>query len=356
MAAEDTETYATPRSVPSIESCAFYHVMEIPGVGLMTDASWDLRGRVSSYLGNVPLRDKRVLEIGPASGFLTFSMEEAGAEVVCVELASDQEWDIVPNPDPNRGRQLAEQSRSHMERIRNGFWFAHERFGSRARVHYGSAYDLPEALGHFDVAVMASVLLHLRDPLRVLARCAELADMLIVTDLHYDDLSDDRPLASLIAGSSPDTWWRYTPEFVARFADILGFNESTVTFHQQLAIVDGEASPADLFTVVSTRQPGTPTRISPSNASEPASPGVYADRLEVALQAQARQVRLHEEHRREIEAHAALLAAELEVREEHRLEVEGYVAHLLDVIAARDAQIEHLGAIIRGELSPDDPT
>jgi 16S rRNA A1518/A1519 N6-dimethyltransferase RsmA/KsgA/DIM1 with predicted DNA glycosylase/AP lyase activity len=34
---------------------------------------------VDDYLGHVELRGKRILEIGPASGFLTVEMEKRGA-------------------------------------------------------------------------------------------------------------------------------------------------------------------------------------------------------------------------------------------------------------------------------------
>jgi hypothetical protein len=75
---DDAEVhYASPRS-PALHSCDFYHVMDLPGVG-QVGGQWDLRGRVDDYLGHVELRGKRILEIGPASGFLTVEMEKRGA-------------------------------------------------------------------------------------------------------------------------------------------------------------------------------------------------------------------------------------------------------------------------------------
>ena len=47
---------------------------------------WDLRQTVDDYLGRIDFAGKRVLEIGPASGFLTIEMERRGADVVAVEL------------------------------------------------------------------------------------------------------------------------------------------------------------------------------------------------------------------------------------------------------------------------------
>ena len=53
---------------------------------------------VDEYLGKVSFAGQRILEIGPASGFLTFEMEKRGAEVVSVELTAKHGWDFVPYP------------------------------------------------------------------------------------------------------------------------------------------------------------------------------------------------------------------------------------------------------------------
>jgi hypothetical protein len=145
----DQQVYAAPRSVQRVEDCYFYHQMEIPGHGHV-GGDWDLRGGEGDYLGHVDLAGARVLEIGPASGFLTFHMEARGAEVVAVELSRDVDWDIVPLAHLDLDR-IREERREIMKSVRNGFWFAHERFASNAQVHYGSAYELHEELGRFDV-------------------------------------------------------------------------------------------------------------------------------------------------------------------------------------------------------------
>jgi SAM-dependent methyltransferase len=199
----DKAIYAPPRRVERAEDCYFYHAMEIPGHGAV-GGDWDLRGGEDDYLGHVALEGQRVLEIGPASGFLTFHMEARGAEVVAVELAPENEWDIVPLAHLDLDEIRAER-RVIMERLRNGFWFAHERVGSTARVHYGSAYELPAGLGRFDIAVMGAVLLHTRDPLRVVQQCAGVADSLVVDLLRHFALG-----CVLFTHSFALTGWRRT--------------------------------------------------------------------------------------------------------------------------------------------------
>jgi hypothetical protein len=104
----------------------------------------------------------RSLEIGPATGFLTFHMEKTAREVIAVELPMDRSfWNSVPYEKLGLARRQSEQwSESelqffdHIGRIRNGFWMCHEKFGSRAKVYNGSSENLPDALGKFDVAVL----------------------------------------------------------------------------------------------------------------------------------------------------------------------------------------------------------
>ncbi len=64
-----------------------------------------MRG-VDEYLGKVDFAGQRVLEIGPASGFLTFEMEKRGAEVVSVEVTDEHGWDCCSVSDCEIGRSI----------------------------------------------------------------------------------------------------------------------------------------------------------------------------------------------------------------------------------------------------------
>src|ERR1700689_3950591 len=117
--------YATPLAINNPDECYFYHQMEIPGVGLVK-GDWDLRDCIKPYLGNYDFKGKRVLDVGPASGFLTFSMEKQGADVVSFDMASGGQWDVVPQrkyrQDPAAFMaRLVEANR----RLKNGYWFTH---------------------------------------------------------------------------------------------------------------------------------------------------------------------------------------------------------------------------------------
>lgn len=252
--------YATPRSVGDGDVCHFYHLMDIPGHGLTTGAMWDLRGNTESYLGGVDLEGKRVLEIGPASGFLTFDMESRGAEVVSVELPLDHVWDIVPDAGLDLDA-FAKEVGAGIGYVRNAYWFTHERVGSKAKVYYGDIYNLPEELGRFDYAVICSLLLHVRDPLKVVHECAKLAENLVIADMQYPEVPLNQPIMQWFSTKEaqvPHVWWKFSPQLFVRFAEVLGFAESTVSFHEQLYVADGPPRPAAMFTVVSMRHPTTP--------------------------------------------------------------------------------------------------
>ncbi len=45
-----TDLYASPIDVQSVDECYFYHVMDIPGIGVVGE-EWDLRNRVDRPSG-----------------------------------------------------------------------------------------------------------------------------------------------------------------------------------------------------------------------------------------------------------------------------------------------------------------
>jgi O-methyltransferase len=255
---EMTPLYEKPWPVASAAECNFYHTTDVPGHGLVR-GQWDLRAGVDDYLGHYDFKGKRVLEIGPATGFLTFHMEKTASEVVAVELPMDRGfWNAVPYENLGLARRddswtkAEEQFFDHIRGIRRGFWFCHRMFGSKALVYHGSSENLPAELGEFDVAVLAAVLLHTRSPVAVLESVARrVTGSIIITEVHVPELGEDGVCALVPTESNKawDTWWRFSPRFFTQFLEVLGFTEHRVSFHQQPA--DGRMIPQ--FTVVASR-------------------------------------------------------------------------------------------------------
>ncbi len=250
MSAEEASPYAIPRIVERLDDCDFYHVMNLPG-GIETDGQWDLRHGLHDYLGGFDFAGKRVLEIGPASGFLTFSIEKMGGEIVAIELTHDHVWDFVPYADHERVQQARLDHKVHMERINNAFWYCHRAFKSKAKLCYANPYQLPE-IGKFDAALIASVLIHSQNPVGIISECARRADTLIIVD-HFEPTLEGEPVCKLYPTPETfhwDAWWLFSTQFFRQYLSVLGFGNQTLTVHTQLW--KGKPS-GEIFTLVATR-------------------------------------------------------------------------------------------------------
>ncbi|MFN4257988.1 MAG: class I SAM-dependent methyltransferase [Gemmataceae bacterium] len=302
--------YAPHRTVTNLEDCWFYHTMELPGYGLIS-GDWDLRQGMTEYLGQVPLKGKRVLELGTASGCICFHMEQQGAEVVAYDLAEEfaDDRDIVPFHGMD-WRNHGARGHSFMRKLNNSWWLSHAAFQSQARVVYGSVYQIPKEIGMFDVGLFGCILLHLRDPFRALANAAtHVRDTMIVTETLNSNLFPQLPpepdwesqwssspwrriiqrlCFRMIRGPlqrrfqqitnyvekirafqqdyqalpvqyfypnyrkryPTETWWYITPQLMCEFLGVLGFPNARVTYHTQLF----KGHPAPMYTVVAHRE------------------------------------------------------------------------------------------------------
>jgi SAM-dependent methyltransferase len=190
------------------EDCIFYHSIDLPGLGTVP-GMWDHRGTVDPYLGHVDVADKRVLEVGPASGFFTFELERRGARVMALELGEESDWDRVPQPFADERAQQA-ALRSGVRSVRNAWSFAHRQLGAKAETVWGSVYEAPQLVGEVDVAMFGNVLQHLRDPVLALTRVGQVTrDTMIVSEAIWNDTQEFRASArmELIARADiPEAW------------------------------------------------------------------------------------------------------------------------------------------------------
>jgi O-methyltransferase len=239
--------------------CDFYHSAVLAD-GTVIPGAWDLRGTEPSYLGGIALAGQRVLELGPASGYLTFYMEAQGADVVGFDVGYDIAIDLIPRTgiDPYVARNDAAR---YIGAVQNAWWYLHRDLRSKAKVVYGDIYDMPGDLGSFDISVFAAILIHLRDPFRALAQAAgRTTRQIVVTELVQDpNLDPDDSLARFapLGVGQQTNWWAHTPGFVRRMLEALGFTNSTTTFHSHRHHLghdlSTEAVDMPMFTVVAER-------------------------------------------------------------------------------------------------------
>lgn len=241
----------------ALGDCDFYHTVDLPGHGEVR-GQWDLRGREAEYLGGVPLAGRSVLEIGPASGHLSFWMEAQGADVTAFDLGEDRPWDFVPFAGLDLEAANADR-RTHLRRLQNSWWLLREARQARAKAVYGTVYDIGPKLGTFDVVTLNSVLLHLRDPMGALIRAASVCGRtLVVTEVaerHYNRRTPWRrgamALSFLPRQSKPggyDAWFVLPSGVVVEMMRILGFR-TKITRHRQTF----QAGKFRMYTVVGER-------------------------------------------------------------------------------------------------------
>lgn len=228
LVGEKVVAFEDPWHVEDPSSCFFYHTMDLPSFGLQ-DGGWDLRGRFDDYVGGTECRGKRVLDVGTASGFLSFEAEVAGAtEVVSFDIDDARRQHLQPfaNSDYVRDYEGWRQRQTKIfDSWKNGYWLAHRLLGSKCKVFYGDIYDVPAELGTFDVVILGAVLEHLIDPLSAIFAISRLARKTIVINTDYFDNPAplalfkgraDRPAASFI-------FWTYTISLYDEYMKILGF-------------------------------------------------------------------------------------------------------------------------------------
>lgn len=249
--------FAEARRVERLDECFFYHTIELPGFGLVR-GQWDLRGRFEEYVGGVQVAGKSVLDVGAATGFLSFEAERHGASrVVSFDMSDVRQQTLLPFKDKlyfQDHERWAELYGAEMERWKNAYWLSHRLLGSRAEVFYGSVYEVPPELGQFDVVIVGAVLEHLNDQISALASISRVAKetIVVVTPLLQTEerVARFEPLAS-----NPDydfTWWTYSAGVYREVFAMLGFRIERITSSKYLYDYGGTFE--ERFTIVATRE------------------------------------------------------------------------------------------------------
>lgn len=225
--------FERPRYLTSLEDCYFYHTMDLPRLGVVP-GHWDLRGMFDDYVGHVDVRGKRVLDIGTATGFLTFEAERRGADVVSFDIGHGGQQKLLPFHQKLYYRdhpRWVEERTAHFEEWKNAYWLCHCMLNSHARAYYGDIHALPPELGRFDVVIVGAVLEHVNDQISALASISRMTGdtMVIATDL----LDTEECVARFEPrAKNPDqdyTWWIYSLGTYREVLGILGFEIDRVT-------------------------------------------------------------------------------------------------------------------------------
>lgn len=207
-----------------LDQLLWYHTIDVrPGV---TTKGWfDLR----HALPLIPwpeIQGKRCLDIGTWDGFYAYELERRGAaEVVALDLPELRQMDFPPvvwadpdfDPEPP-GKQFRPA----------GFQLLHEILGSKVDWKGLNIYDINESeLGRFDVVVIGSLLVHLRDPVRALDAVRRVTDgHLVVADyVHWplEVFARRKAVARLGVIGDDFQWWLPTGTALRHMLHASGF-------------------------------------------------------------------------------------------------------------------------------------
>jgi tRNA (mo5U34)-methyltransferase len=202
----------------------WYHSIDVvPGV--TTKGMFDNRHALA-VIPFPDLRGKRCLDIGTCDGFYALHMERQGAsEVVALDLPDLSALDYPPEirHDP-----MVDLSKREMRRRHGGFPVLQEVVDTKIEWRGRSVYDLdPEEVGTFDVAVIGSLLLHLRDPVRALDAVRKVVrGSLVVAEHVHAPLtlrSRRHPLFELRGEGLDFQWWLGNDRGIRQLLNVGGF-------------------------------------------------------------------------------------------------------------------------------------
>lgn len=256
MSELQSKLWAEPIEVTDPAQCRFYHTIELPD-GEVQDGDWDLRGREADYSGHVDLSGKRVIDLGTASGFMSFAFEGMGAsEVVSADVASADQYTKVPYADEDwsPGSRMRLSAETGLERMKRSYWYSHGKLASQARVHYGDLHKLAEDLGRFDVGFIGQIMVHNRDPLGLLESVARLVDDTLI--ISEGMIEKDEPIARFFPDPKrrprPHGWLRFSTGALKSFLDVIGFETTSQETQEYTNVVHGVSSP--ITTLVARRR------------------------------------------------------------------------------------------------------
>jgi hypothetical protein len=227
--------------------CWFYHVMELPELGVVNDGgSWDLRGRFDEYVGHVDVAGKTHVDVGTASGFLTFEAEKRGASVTSFDLDSGDTFNIDPNVD-------AAEMRKQIAALHNGYRLAHWLLKSKARQAYGDATRLSQYIAPHDIVLIGQLLVHVRDPIAVIEQASKVAkEKIIIVEGSW---LEQAPIARYVQVDFPgmSAWWHLSSGLYEAVLNTFGFTVTSATKAMYRCNHPAVNGPAEIWTFVADR-------------------------------------------------------------------------------------------------------
>jgi 2-polyprenyl-3-methyl-5-hydroxy-6-metoxy-1,4-benzoquinol methylase len=240
LSLEQREKYRIEKPWPSprAEDCYFYHTMTYPD-GQTVVGTWTIPD-FANYIGGYDLAGKTVLDVGTASGFLTFNAEKRGARVTAIDLPNMTEQRQVPfsagEAYRNSDAWCETTERSMLMPMKNSWWYSWHRLGSKAEVSYRPMDTLPKWGRIFDVVVAGAIVEHIADPISAIGYWSKVAREAIIIAFTLVGETDELLMRPMTPWTDPGfafAWWELSAGLYKRVFDNLGFDVEFATAHAQ---------------------------------------------------------------------------------------------------------------------------
>jgi tRNA (mo5U34)-methyltransferase len=218
-----------------LDEVLWYHTIAVVP-GALTRGWWDLRHALP-LLPFPEIVGRRCLDVGTWDGFYAYELEARGAaEVVAVDLPDLREIDWPPEvrAHPEANPTLFETTQPRPA----GFELVKAIRGSGVEWRGCNIYDLhPDVVGTFDLVVVGSLLVHLRDPVRALDAVRSVVrpggHLLLADYIHppVNVLGRGRPLFELRGEGNDFQWWLASDRGLQQLLHVAGFTVDRASKH-----------------------------------------------------------------------------------------------------------------------------
>jgi SAM-dependent methyltransferase len=202
--------------------------MDVPGHGMVRGA-WRIED-FDQYIGGVDVAGRTVLDVGCASGFLSFEAEKRGATVTSFDAASISQIFRLPfayNLYFEDRDQWERQAEYGLIRLKNSYQYAHRAKHSTASFVYGDIFRLYRSVpSPVDIVLAGAIMEHLNDQVTAIASMARVAREWIViafTPMLDTDELLVKPLLPMTEPAHNITWWAYSRGLYSRIFENVGF-------------------------------------------------------------------------------------------------------------------------------------
>jgi len=228
----------------------WYHTFEFDS-GHVIPGMYNIGVDISDYRFPI-LSGKRVLDVGPASGWFSAYFEQEGAEVTAVEAPSAEHFDEFGNWRRPVGNKISMMRLDWAESFETGgpmgpaFGLIRNLLGLNSRFVTATPYDIDSALKAdepYDIVFAGCLLMHLRDPVGALLAMRRVCRGIIIANSYYDDKLDAvREPVMNFTGWSPILWWLPNKQCLIKWFEGAGFGdvkaESYVTLRADTPYID----------------------------------------------------------------------------------------------------------------------